>query len=188
MHRRPLVPSKVQVYFSHCTQSIDTKPKNTLSHSSISTSVWRRGRMDGQYQWHGYVIVCVGAHCTSQWKRRQTIEGDILTGTSSCVKFVCAPRSSSSCLIFSPDCGLAGEFRRLSSPSWLSFGKGLSLKLLCEDACNPWNTKLNNIFFIKHWIQPNVITSTRSFCSACINCGYLVRIGHCRHLTWLSWE
>lgn len=76
-------------------------------------------------------------HDIVAWTRWECIEiYHLLTGTRSCVKFVCAPSSSSSCLIFSPDCGLAGEFRRLSSPSWLSFGKGLSLKLLCEDAYN----------------------------------------------------
>lgn len=59
---------------------------------------------------------------------------NVLTGISSCGKLAWVPISSSSCLMLSTDCWLAGEFRRLSSASWFSFGKGLNLKLLCEDA------------------------------------------------------
>lgn len=58
----------------------------------------------------------------------------ILTGISSCGKLAWVPISSSSCLILSTDCWFAGELRRLSSASWFNFGKGLNLKLLCEDA------------------------------------------------------
>lgn len=141
---------------SFCLQSI----KNHMSRTSISTndvhldfmnvvvpdyksrmsvSVTLSGVKQNIHQWLSFYATLFSATPYSiqiKWNKR-----DLLTGTSSCVKVVCAPMSSSSCLIFRPDCGLAGEFLRLSSPSWLSFGKGLSLKLLCEDAYNniTWN-------------------------------------------------
>lgn len=85
-----------------------------------------------------------GERCEFRWQKMNLLhflfwiyeqQKRKLTGISSCDKLAWVPISSSSCLILSTDCcWFAGELRRLSSTSWFSFGKGLNLKLLCEDA------------------------------------------------------